>query len=213
MVLQRILGRFFPVLILMLIFQACAQTKSGPPPEVTSRETPQATTQTVPQTEATARAACPVKPPLTATGDYQKTIDFYRKERRHRPHDQALAKEYVKSLKEIKAAADRASQSEDFVNAGKTYHVLLKNYPQFKGLASELSFDKAQLNTKLTNCKTVLSRKGFEEYRKGNLSEAISLWQGYLAIDPNNADIKKALHTAKTQQKNLQETKQQSAGR
>ena len=65
-------------------------------------------------------------------------IDFYKKERRHRPHDQALAREYAKSLKEIKTAADRASQNEDFAHAGKTYSLLLKNYPYFKDLAQDL---------------------------------------------------------------------------
>jgi cytochrome c-type biogenesis protein CcmH/NrfG len=68
-----------------------------------------------------------------------------------------------------------------------------------------LSFDRAKLNAKITDCKTALSKKGFQEYRQGNLSEAIALWQGYLAIDPNNADIKKAVNTAKLQQKNLQQ--------
>ena len=111
-------------------------------------------------------------------------IDFYKKEHRHRPHDQALAKEYVKSLKEIKTAADRASQNEDFANAGKTYSVLLKNFPYFKDFAQDLSFDKDQLSSKVTTCKTALYHKGFQEYRAGNLNEAISLWQGYLTYRP-----------------------------
>jgi hypothetical protein len=70
-----------------------------------------------------------------------------------------------------------------------------------------LSFDGAQLNTKLTICKTALPKQGLQEYRDGNHIEAISLWQGYLTIYPNNADIKKALNTAKLQQKNLLQNK------
>jgi len=67
--------------------------------------------------------------------------------------------------------------------------------------AGMLSFNKAKLNKKLTDCKTVLSKKGFQEYREGNLNEAIALWQGYLAVDPHNADIRKAVNTATLQQK------------
>ena len=46
--------------------------------------------------------------------------------------------------------ADRASEKEDFVSAGKTYNVLLKNYPAFKAFTHMLSFDRAKLNAKLT---------------------------------------------------------------
>jgi tetratricopeptide (TPR) repeat protein len=140
-------------------------------------------------------------------GEYQKAIDDFRDEYRKGPHDQALIKEYAKTLEEIKMVADRASEKEDFVSAGKTYKVLLHNYPHFNGFTHRLSFDRPQVNTKLTECKTALSKKGFQEYRQGDLSEAISLWQGYLTIDPNNSDIKKALNTARMQQRNIHQMK------
>jgi tetratricopeptide (TPR) repeat protein len=199
------------ILILLFALQSCASTKNGPSPQTAPQGTPEATGLSPQETPPprpgpAALAPKPVKPPA-ANGDYQKMIDFYKKERRHRPHDQALAKEYAKSLKEMKTAADRASQNEDFAHAGKTYSLLLKNYPYFKDLAQDLSFDRDQLNNKVTNCKTILYNKGFQEYRAGNLNEAISLWQGYLTIDPRNPDIRKALNTARTQQKNLQQSK------
>jgi hypothetical protein len=116
-------------------------------------------------------------------------------------------KEYVKSLEDIKSAADKASNREDFASAGRSYNVLLKNYPCFKGFDKKLSFNSTYLNIKLSHCKQSLSKQGFQEYRKGNLSDAISLWQVLLAIDPHNTEIKDALRTAKLQQKNLQENK------
>jgi tetratricopeptide (TPR) repeat protein len=142
---------------------------------------------------------------LMKTGDHQKNIDIYKAEYAKNPQDQALLREYVKSLEEMNDAADSSFEREDYTSAGKTYNVLLKNYPAFKAFAHMLSFERAKLNAKLTDCKTALSKKGFQEYRQGNLSEAIALWQGYLAIDPNNADIKKAVNTAKMQQKNIQQ--------
>ena len=145
-----------------------------------------------------------------AAGAYQLAIDDYQTERRSRPGDQALAEEYVKSLEDMKAAADRASDKYDFASAGKTYDVLLTNYSSFDGLVRALSFDAGHLNERLSRCKKSLSTLGFQEYRKGNLSEAIALWQSLLAIDPDNADIKGAVRTAKLQQKNLQE---RAAGR
>lgn len=204
-------GAFFCVFALLLACQSCTQTKNVPPSEAALQgpaETTQASKESAPpKPEPPAHTPKQVKPPAAASGDYQKTIDFFKKERRHRPHDQALMKEYVKSVKEIKTAADKASQNEDFAHAGKTYNVLLKNYPYFKDFAHELSFDRDQLNTRVTQCKAVLYNKGFREYRAGNLNKAISIWQGYLSIDPHNADIRKALSTARIQQKNLQQTK------
>jgi tetratricopeptide (TPR) repeat protein len=218
-------ARFFSPILLLLIFQSCAQTKNGPPPQVTTVAVPQeAAVQAQSQIKQpvaaddhqkrvqTPKAAAPTHAPsqvkqALAAGDYQKTINQYKAEYRKHPQDQALVKEYVKTLKEIKAAADESALGEDVASACKTYNILLKNYPDFKAFAHALSFDRTQLKAKTTNCKTALSKKGFQEYRQGNLTEAISLWQDCLAIDPNNADIKKALNTAKAQQKNLQQTK------
>lgn len=178
---------FFSVLILLLILPSCAQKKGLLLPQMNG--------QTLSQAKQNVGA-----------GKYQKAIDLYKAEHERHPQDRILVKEYVKSLEEIKTAADRALQREDFESAGRAYNVLLKNYSDFKGFSHILSFDRAQLHSRLTSCKTALSQKGFQEYREGDLSEAISLWQDYLALDPHNADIKKALNTAKTQQKNLQQT-------
>ncbi len=180
----------FPALILLLICPSCMKMKSLLKPQ-----TPQTYGQTLSQ----------AKQNVTA-GRYQKAIDLYQAEYERHPQDRVLVKEYLKSLEEIKMTADRALSREDFESAGKAYNVLLKNYPDFKGFKHMLSFDRAQLYSRFTNCKTALSKKGLQEYREGDLDEAISLWQDYLALDPHNADIKKALNTAKTQQKNLQQT-------
>jgi len=187
-----------PVFILLLIFPSCAQMKSGlsPQPSVQTQQPSVQTQQASSQTRGQAQR-------YVTAGEYQKAIDLYKTEYKKNPKDSVFVKEYVKSLEEIKASADGASEKKDFAPAGKTYNILLKNYPDFKRFAGTLSFDSAILNSKLTNCKTALSKKGFQAYREGKLSEAISLWQDYLEIDPNNTDIKKALNTARMQQKNL----------
>jgi Flp pilus assembly protein TadD len=186
----------FFVLILLLIVQSCAAMKSWISPK-SPVQTPQKS---------------PVQTPTHAkqfmeAGEYQRAIDAYNVEYRKHPQDQALVKEYVKSLEDIKSAADKALDKEGFASAGRNYNVLLKNYPRFKSFNKGLSFNSTYLNIKLSHCKQSLSKQGFQEYRKGNLSGAIALWQGLLAIDPHNTEIKEALRIAKLQQKNLQENK------
>lgn len=205
------------VLIPLLTLQSCAQMKSWISPKgpvKTSahvKHTPQTPTQE--QTLARQNQAASQAPVQAATlakkhmeaGEYQKAIDIYSDECRKQPKDLPLMKEYAKSLEGIKSTADKALEKRDFASAGRMYYVLQNNYAKFNDVAQMLSFNSAYLNTKLSYCKKSLSMQGFQEYRKGNLTKAIGLWQSLLVIDPNNKDIKEAVRTATLQQKNLQE--------
>jgi tetratricopeptide (TPR) repeat protein len=196
---------FITILIFLIVLIGCAQMKTGSPSKTSIQTSAQKPVQ-----ETSPKAS--VKEPVQSKrpqmmGDYQKTIDAYKAEQTKHPHDQSLAKDYAKSLDEMKVAADSEYENENYPSACKTYSILMKNYSALRSFAHMLSFNKQALNKKLTDCKTTLSKKGFQEYREGNLNEAIALWQGYLVIDPNNTDIRKAVNTATLQQKNLQQTK------
>lgn len=182
--------RHLLVLILFFILPSCAAMNKGP-----STQKP---------VQAQAQAATSARQHMDA-GEYQDAIDDYSAEYESHPENRALAQEYVKSLEDMKAAADKASAEEEFASAGRIYNVLLKNYSCFTGFVQTLSFDRADLNARLSHCRNSLSTQGFQEYRKGDLSGAIALWQSLLTIDPHNEDIKEAVRTATLQQKNLQE--------
>lgn len=141
------------------------------------------------------------------TGDFQKAMDTYRINHSKYPEDQALTRSYIRTVEDIKNTADKAFNSENFAPAGKTYRILLRNHTHFKDFAQKLSFDRKFLNTRISECSSNLFKKGLEEYRSGNLNNAISLWEGLLSFDPNNAEARKALNTAVTQQKTLQQKK------
>ena len=140
-------------------------------------------------------------------GEYQKALDEYDVRYRKHPRGRTVTTEYAKTVEEMRSAADKACDEQEFAAAGRTYDLLLKRYDRFKDFAHLLTFNRAYLNQKVSLCKKSLSVLGFQEYRKGNLSEAIAMWRGFLMIDPNNEDIKKAMNTATEQQKNLQRKK------
>jgi tetratricopeptide (TPR) repeat protein len=192
--------------MLLPIVMSCAgmKTRISPKSSVQTSAPVKDFSQTSSQTPA--QAANPAKKHMEA-GEYQKAIDVYNVEYQKHPHDLSIAREYVKSIENIASAADKALDKKDYASAGRKYDVLLKNYAHFKGFEKKLSFNSIYLNEKLSYCKKALLKLGFQEYRKGNLSEAIELWQDLLVIDPQNTDIEKALRTAKLQQKNLQEKK------
>jgi tetratricopeptide (TPR) repeat protein len=142
---------------------------------------------------------------LMAAGEYQKAIDAYHDACQRQQTDPALAGAYVKSVGKLAAEADVAFDKQDFGSAGKIYDVLLRNNQRFKGVDKMPAFNRPLLEEKLDDCKKSLFKQGVQEYRQGNLSEAIDLWQDLLVIDPQNTDIKEALRIARLQQKNLQE--------
>jgi hypothetical protein len=66
--------------------------------------------------------------------------------------------------------------------------------------------DKTLVNSE--NRGAHLSQRALDEYRKGNLAAAISLWNSVLAFDPDNAAIVRAIKTATLQLKNLEQIKE-----
>ncbi len=181
----------YALIIPVVMLSACAKDKSTVLPQKTTGEA---------QSADSARDR--IKHHMSA-GDYQKAIDIYRTEYKKNQKNESFTKEYIRDLESMKSAADKASAKNDFGSAGKTYGILIKYYMDFKQFDDSLSFDRAYLNNRIAACKTALSRKGFQAYREGKIKEAISIWEDYLEIDPNNQDIRRALNTAKTQQKNL----------
>jgi tetratricopeptide (TPR) repeat protein len=192
------------IIILLPIVQSCAQMKSWISSENSVRTSTPVEDSSQASRQKLAQAASLAKKHMEAF-EYQKALDVYNIEYRKHPNEQALVREYVKSLEDIKSAADKASDKEDFASAGRNYNVLVENYAHFKGFDKKLSFDSTHLNEKLCYCKKAISKQGFQEYRKGNLNGAIALWEDLIAIDPHNTDIKKSLRTAKLQHKNLEQ--------
>lgn len=194
MVYLRKTGLNFFVLILVLMCSSCMLMKEAPSPKVKTTPHPQASVQAPDQVRQN-----------SATGQSNQVLDSYKTEIDKAPQNQDLFKDYAKSLESMNTAAEKAYSRQDFAAACKTYHLLLKRYPDFKNATHLLSFNRTQLSSRLTDCKTALYQKGFQEYREGNLMKAIATWQDYLEIDPDNATIKKALSTAKAQEKNLRD--------
>lgn len=140
-----------------------------------------------------------------SAGDYQRAIDTFRTAHAKYPEDKPLLRSYQKAVEEIKGSADRAVDREEFVSAGRSYRLLLRNYPHFRIIAQHLSFDKKYLNARITYCSKYLFKRGVEEYWSGDIKGAISTWEGLLSFDPENAETRKAYNAATSQLKNLQQ--------
>ena len=132
-------------------------------------------------------------------GSFAKAIDIFQAALKENPGDAELAAKYRGTVNDIKAAGDKALASKDFAQAGKVNAFLLRNYASFEGLKPPVVFSREALRDAVAACRESLTKTGLAEYRKGNLAKAIAVWEGLLSFDPDNAEIIKAVNTAKTQ--------------
>ncbi len=141
------------------------------------------------------------------SGDVQKGIDIYRGLIQQYPWDTTVRNGYVSLLESIKGQADLDFKRKDFAQAGRTYRILLKNYSSLSHLNRFLSYNAGLLNTGIETCRKILFEDGLEQYRSGNLSQAISIWRDILTFDPENLEVKKATDKAILQTRNLEKIK------
>jgi tetratricopeptide (TPR) repeat protein len=141
------------------------------------------------------------------SGDFQKGIDIYRSLIQQYPSDTTVRNRYISLLESIKARADLDLKRKDFAPAGRTYRILLENYSSLSNLKRSLSYNAGLLDAGIKICRKILFEDGLEQYRSGNLSQAISIWKNILTFDPENLEVKKATDMATLQSGNLKKIK------
>jgi tetratricopeptide (TPR) repeat protein len=137
-------------------------------------------------------------------GNFTKAVGLYKAALTDQPGDKAARADYASAILEIKAAGDKALIGRDYATAGRIHVLLLNNLGSFEGLegigkAAAASLKEDRLVEAIKVCRQGLTNSGLAEYRKGNLEKAIEIWDSLLAFDPGNAEIKKAVETAKAQ--------------
>jgi tetratricopeptide (TPR) repeat protein len=140
-------------------------------------------------------------------GEVQKGIDIYRGLIQQYPWDTTVRNGYVSLLESIKGQADLDFKHKDFAQAGRTYRILLKNYSSLSHLNRFFSYNAGLLDTGIETCRKILFEDALEQYRSGNLSQAISIWKNILTFDPENLEVKKAMDKAILQTRNLEKIK------
>jgi tetratricopeptide (TPR) repeat protein len=141
------------------------------------------------------------------TGEFEKAMESYSAALREYPQEKALSREYAKTLEAMKRQADQAAAGADYAPAGKAYFLLWKNYASYDRLTEAPSFSRGDLEEGLKKCRTRLTQLGLEQYREGNLAEAVSIWKEILLFDPDNVEIKKAVDTATQQLEKIKKEK------
>jgi tetratricopeptide (TPR) repeat protein len=142
-----------------------------------------------------------------AAGEFQKAIDIHIEVYKKYPEDAAVRSSYIRTLELIRSTADQAFERSNFELAGGIYGLLLKHFSSITYFNGSYRSDRRVLAEKMKTCKKILFENGLEKYRSGTLDQAISIWKGILAFDPEDQEIKKTLDIAILQSHNLEKTK------
>jgi tetratricopeptide (TPR) repeat protein len=132
-------------------------------------------------------------------GRYDKALAVYRAGLREYPGDKTLGSAYAGAVDELEAIGSKALAADDYAKAGTVYALLLRNFTSFDKLSTRPGVSKEKLAEAIELCRSSLTKNGLAEYRKGNLEKAIATWESLLVFDPENAEIRKAVETAKAQ--------------
>jgi tetratricopeptide (TPR) repeat protein len=132
-------------------------------------------------------------------GRHDKALAIYEAAIKDYPGDKILKAGCEGLVADIKAGGAKALADRDYAQAGRDYALLLKHFASLDGLGAGAGLDPGELAETIKLCSSNLTKRGLAEYRKGSLDKAIAAWESLLAFDPDNAEIKKAVETARAQ--------------
>ncbi|MFW6052933.1 MAG: hypothetical protein ACOC8I_03385 [Desulfosalsimonas sp.] len=88
--------------------------------------------------------------------------------------------------------------------AGLLFRSVKNKFPQDEELAAGILMTPAELDTEIARCANLLMERGLVAYRKGQLGDAISIWNQILSFDSQHQAGLNAIQTAEIQKSNLE---------
>jgi tetratricopeptide (TPR) repeat protein len=134
-----------------------------------------------------------------AAGQHEKAFGILAEALKESPGDSGLRTVVERVFKETRAAADRDLSAGEFAAAGKRYALLRDAPAGLKRMMPPAGLDDEGLERAVKRCSAGLTNLGLIEYRKGNLAGAVAIWESLLSFEPDNAEVKKAVQTARAQ--------------
>jgi tetratricopeptide (TPR) repeat protein len=137
-----------------------------------------------------------------AAASYAKAIGAYQAVLKDYPADPSVKARYGNGIAELGEIGAKALAAKDFALAGRINGLLLKNFESFEKLTDTAigsGLSREELEDAIRQCTATLVLDGLAEYQKGNVENAIDIWEGLLVFDPVNPEVRQAVETAKAQ--------------
>jgi tetratricopeptide (TPR) repeat protein len=119
--------------------------------------------------------------------------------------------EYVDALNGLLEKGAGLYYLGEYEAAGLAFRLAFESYPSAAGIRGRVQFSPDEIGALIEGCSTNLMEKGLISYREGALQNAIGIWEKIPAFDPANEEAKRALKTAITQLRNLNDLQKQGA--
>jgi tetratricopeptide (TPR) repeat protein len=127
---------------------------------------------------------------LVEAARYREAIDLYKSARRDYPKDKSIAADYVRTLDRISSAAGAAMTRRDYVAAEGIYLLLLRNAPDFEGLAPAPSFTRVSLDAGLKSSRIGLGGQRTRlNIRTGEFRKAIEGLRDLIKVFPQDPEV------------------------
>jgi len=130
---------------------------------------------------------------------YEKALSLLASSVNEYPDDVTLSELLNQTLTEIKTVANKARETNDYGTAGRLYSLLKTSWRPQKNQLAVNNLNIEEIEKAIKECSRNLTNLGLIEYRKGNLKEALAVWEQILVFEPDNEEIKKAIQTARAQ--------------
>lgn len=132
-------------------------------------------------------------------GAYEQAVTILVTTLNEYPQESNLVAFLNQTIAEIKAEAGKAFAGQEYLQAGKFFSLLRELGNKYKNYVPLTGFEREELDGNIRICILNLFNQGLVEYRKGNLKEAIAMWESILSFQPDHEEVKKAIQTARHQ--------------
>ncbi len=127
---------------------------------------------------------------LVAAADYGKALDGFEEAQKRDSQSKELAANYLRTVENIKQAADGARRQKDYVRAGGIYRVLFDRYDDFGKFAAKLTFKKIQLGTALKECRVAtVDDPAAQAVKAGSFAKANDIFRAALKEHSEDPDL------------------------
>ena len=135
-------------------------------------------------------------------GRYEKAVEICRAGLKGAPGKSRRGRIMRRRSWQIKAAGDKALDGRDYAAAGRIHGLLLNNLGSFELEGWEgggVVVEEGAAGRGDQGLPPGPDQQRAAEYREGDLEKAIEIWDSLSVFDPGNAEIQKAVETAKAQ--------------
>lgn len=141
---------------------------------------------------------------LIEKGSYRRALELMGG-RSHPGHPTAgMEREYITAIDKMIAAGEESFSRGEYAAAGQSFKCTLDYYPADPTLRKMAQSEPNQIKARLEECSNHLMEQGLQEYRRGNLENAIKKWKGLIAFNGGHKEARKAIETATIQLRALQ---------